>query len=115
MLSITPTHLSGSERLVERLQDQAVLHENETTPTKRRRLRQRGRAELVAGDPMSLEEVDLVSLDGVQVVVHGQEHLRKWKGLITVEHLNLNSPTPPSVVSAGVAAALCVYQPLTNG
>lgn len=40
---------------------------------------------------MSLEDVDLVPLDGVQVVVHGQEDLRKWKGLITVERLNLNS------------------------
>lgn len=36
-----------------------------------RAIRQRGRAELFA-DLANLEDVDFVSLDGVEVVVHGQ-------------------------------------------
>lgn len=37
-----------------------------------RAIRQRGRAEVFA-DLANLEDVDFVSLDGVEVVVHGQE------------------------------------------
>lgn len=46
-----------------------------------RAIRQRERAELFA-DPANLEDVDFVSLDGVEVVVHGQEDLRESRGNI---------------------------------
>lgn len=45
------------------------------TETERRAIRQRRRAELITKDLTNLEDVDLVSLDGVEVVVHGQEDL----------------------------------------
>lgn len=44
-------------------------------------IRQRERAELFA-DLANLEDVDFVSLDGVEVVVHGQEDLRGSRGNI---------------------------------
>lgn len=43
-----------------------------------RAIRQRERAELFA----NLEDVDFVSLDGVEVVVHGQEDLKGSRGNI---------------------------------
>lgn len=44
-------------------------------------IRQRERAELFA-DLANLEDIDFVSLDGVEVVVHGQEDLRGSRGNI---------------------------------
>ncbi len=41
----------------------------------KRVIRQRGRAELITEDRTELEDEDLVSLDGVEVVVHGEEDL----------------------------------------
>lgn len=38
-------------------------------------IRQRGIAEVSTKDPLKLEDVDLVSLDGVKVVIHCQEDL----------------------------------------
>lgn len=43
------------------------------TNRKMRAIRQRGRAELTAEDLTYLEDKDLVSLDSVEVVIHGQE------------------------------------------
>lgn len=51
-----------------------LFQEHELRET-RGTIRQRGRAELIAEDLTNLEDEDLVSLDGVEVVVHGEEDL----------------------------------------
>lgn len=48
-------------------------------------IRQRGVAEVSTEDPLKLEDVDLVSLDGVKVIIHCQEDLirnRRGEGLV---------------------------------
>lgn len=48
--------------------------------TDQRTIRQRIGAELITGDQTDLENQDLVSLDGVEIVVHGQKDLDgKWE------------------------------------
>lgn len=62
-----------------------------------RAIRQRGRAELITEDLTSLEDEDLVSLDGVEVIVHGQEDLggnERGEGLVhRVSCLQIPIPT----------------------
>lgn len=48
--------------------------------TDQRTIRQRTGAELISGDQTDLKNQDLVSLDGVEIIVHGQKDLDgKWE------------------------------------